>query len=254
LGIWHHNAPETPILSKNSRSVEEHAKGALLPKQQRNSDELRTPSNPYIKENELNSSCIGKIRTGGAARHQRLGLLLALSVLALTSISSAQGRDTALSFQGGIGVVNVIGQNTDLTVKLNVVRGVTPAAPWVIGALTANITSDGHISVVGRGLLLSAGDGIGTNAGASVHATLFCGPATSPTASDEAGVPLDAAGNFQINDVLTPVPELPCESPVLLIRSGAAPGQGVWFAAGIPSSGPGPSGELGKPQGLAAYP
>ena len=87
-------------------------------------------------------------------------------------------------------------------------------------------------------LLLSAGDGIGTNAGASVHATLFCGPATSPTASDEAGVPLDAAGNFQINDVLTPVPESPCESPVLLIRSGAAPGQGVWFAAGIPVSNP----------------
>jgi hypothetical protein len=185
---------------------------------------------------KLNNSCIAKIRTGAAARNLRLGFMLGLSVLALTSISSAQGA--ALRFQGGIGVVNVIGQNTDLTVKLNVVRGVTPAAPWVIGALTANITSDGHISVVGRGLLLSAGDGIGTNAGASVHATLFCGPATSPTASDEAGVPLDAAGNFQINDALTPVPEFPCESPVLLIRSGAAPGQGVWFAAGIPASSP----------------
>ncbi len=184
----------------------------------------------------MNSSCIAKIRTGAAARNLRLGFVLALSVLALTSISSAQG--TPLSFQGGIGVVNVIGQNSDLTVKLNVVRGVNPAAPWVIGTLNANITSDGHISVVGRGLLLSAGNGIGTNAGASVHATLFCGPATSPTASDEAGVPLDAAGNFQINDVLTPVPEFPCESPVLLIRSGAAPGQGVWFAAGIPASSP----------------
>jgi hypothetical protein len=50
-------------------------------------------------------------------------------------------------------------------------------------------------------------------------------------------VPLDAAGNFIINDALTPAPEFPCESPVLLIRSGAVPGQGVWFAAGIPSSG-----------------
>jgi hypothetical protein len=185
---------------------------------------------------KLNNSSIAKIRTGVLARNLRLGSLLALSFLALTSISSAQS--TALSFQGGIGVVNVIGQNADSTIKLNVVRGVTPAAPWVIAALTANITSDGHISVVGRGLLLSAGDGIGTNAGASVHATLFCGPATSPTAFDEAGVPLDAAGNFQINDVLTPVPEFPCESPVLLIRSGAAPGQGVWFAAGIPVNNP----------------
>jgi hypothetical protein len=197
---------------------------------------LRTPTNPFIKENQLKNSYIAKIRTGGAALNLRLGLVLALSVLGLNSISSAQS--TALRFQGGIGVVNVIGQNPDLTIKLNVVRGVTPAAPWVIGALTANITSDGHISVVGRGLLLSASDGIGTNVGASVHATLFCGPATSATASDEPGVPLDAAGNFIINDVLTPVPEFPCESPVLLIRSGAAPGQGVWFAAGIPSSSP----------------
>jgi len=197
---------------------------------------LRTPTNPFIKENQLKNSYIAKIRTGGAALNLRLGLVLALSVLGLNNISSAQS--TALRFQGGIGVVNVIGQNPDLTIKLNVVRGVTPAAPWVIGALTANITSDGHISVVGRGLLLSASDGIGTNVGASVHATLFCGPATSATASDEPGVPLDAAGNFIINDVLTPVPEFPCESPVLLIRSGAAPGQGVWFAAGIPSSSP----------------
>ena len=184
----------------------------------------------------MKNSCIGRIRTGRTARNLRLGTVLALSVLALTSISSAQGP--AVSFQGGIGVVNVVGQNTDLTLKLNVVRGVAPAAPWVIGALTANITSDGHISVVGRGLLLSAGDGIGINAGASVHATLFCGPATSPTAFDEPGVPLDAAGNFRINDVLTPVPDFPCESPVLLIRSGAVPGQGVWFAAGIPASNP----------------
>jgi hypothetical protein len=104
----------------------------------------------------------------------------------------------------------------------------------VIAALNATIASDGHISVEGRGLLLSAGDGIGTNAGASVHATLFCGPATSPLAFDEPGVPLDAEGNFKIDDVLTPVPEFPCESPVLLIRSGVVPGQGVWFAAGIP--------------------
>jgi hypothetical protein len=197
---------------------------------------LRTPSNPYIKENQLNYTCIGKIQTGRAARNLRLGLVLALSVAALTSISSAQS--TALRFQGGIGVVNVIGQNPDSSIKLNIVRGVTPAAPWVIAALTANITSDGHISVVGRGLLLSAGDGVGTNAGASVHATLFCGPAASATAFDEPGVALDAAGNFQINEALTPAPEFPCESPVLLIRSGAIPGQGVWFAAGIPISNP----------------
>jgi hypothetical protein len=45
----------------------------------------------------------------------------------------------------------------------------------------------------------AAVDGTGTNA------WLFCGPANSPTASDEPGVPLDAAGNFKIDDVLSPV-------------------------------------------------
>ncbi len=195
---------------------------------------LRTPSNLYIKENEMNSNRIAKVWTGGAARSLCLGLLLALSVMALTSMSSAQ--DAVLSFQGGIGVINVIGQNADSTVKLNVVRGVNPAGPWRIASLTATIQSDGHISVLGRGLLLAAGEGIGTNAGASVHATLFCGTAGSATAFDEPGVKLNAAGDFKINDFLTPVPALPCESPVLLIRAGATPGQGVWFAAGIRGS------------------
>jgi hypothetical protein len=166
--------------------------------------------------------------------------LLALSILAFTSMSFAQ--DTTLNFNGGIGVINVIGQNPDATVKFNVVRGVSPAGPWRIGSLIASIRSDGHISVVGRGLLLAAGEGVGTNAGASVHATLFCGSASSFTAFDEAGVKLDVAGNFAIDAFLTQVDgpasntfSLPCASPVLLIRSGVAQGRGVWFAAGIPS-------------------
>jgi hypothetical protein len=188
----------------------------------------------------MKNSCMAKMWTGQSALTLRLGLVLALSVLTFTGISSAQGLGASLRFQGGIGVDNVIGQNPDLTIKQNVVRGVSPAAPWVIAALDATITPDGRISVMGRGLLLSAGDGIGTNAGASVHATLFCGPAASPTAFDEPGVPLDAAGNFKIDDRLTPVPDFPCETPVLLIRSGAVPEEGVWFAAGIPMNPSGP--------------
>jgi len=186
-----------------------------------------------------------KTWTGLAARNLSLALLLAVSVLALTSVSFAQTavQDTTLTFKGGIGVINVIGQNADSSVRLNIVRGVRPAAPWVISSLNATITADGRISVVGRGLLLSAGDGVGTNAGASVHATLFCGAAGSATAFDEPGVPLTAAGDFKIAGFLRSISadantrfSLPCESPVLLIRSGATPGQGVWFAAGIPSN------------------
>jgi|SRR5215469_452841 len=205
---------------------------------------LRTLSNlRYSKENEVKNTRNSKTWNGAAARNLRLGLLLALSVLALTSMSFAQNA-TTLSFQGGIGVINVIGQNNDATVRFNLVRGVNPAGPWRIASLAATIQADGHISVVGRGLLLAAGEGIGTNAGASVHATLFCGAAGSATAFDENGVKLDAAGNFAIDDFLTPVQPtgavsfvLPCESPVLLIRSGTKPGEGVWFAAGIPSTG-----------------
>jgi hypothetical protein len=118
------------------------------------------------------------------------------------------------------------------TVNLNVVRGVSPGAPWRIANLEAEISSDGHIKVVGRGLLLASGNGIGTNAGQSVHATLFCGPAASAIAfnSNPAGVALEADGDFRIDDVLSSVPPTPCDSPVLLIRNVG----GVWFAAGIP--------------------
>ena len=53
--------------------------------------------------------------------------------------------------------------------------------------------SDGHIRVVGRGLLLANGNGIGTNGGASVHATLFCGAAdATATPFDSPAVALEA--------------------------------------------------------------
>jgi len=162
------------------------------------------------------------------------GLMVALVALALTSITWGQDN-VDVKFKGGIGVIPVTGVAANGTVNLNVVRGVNPAGPWRIADLTAVVESNGHITVRGRGLLLAAGNGIGTNAGASVHATLFCGPAATATAFDEPGVPLAPNGDFFIDDFLTgsvSVPT-PCENPVLLIRNGAVPGQGVWFAAGI---------------------
>ena len=161
--------------------------------------------------------------------------MMALVALALTSITWGQDN-VDVKFKGGIGVIPVTGVAANGTVNLNVVRGVNPAGPWRIADLDAVVDSNGHIRVRGRGLLLAAGNGIGTNANASVHATLFCGPANAATAFDEAGVPLAADGDFIIDDFLTgnvSVPT-PCENPVLLIRNGAVAGQGVWFAAGIP--------------------
>ena len=180
------------------------------------------------------SNRMGRFFAAGTIRNIGRTVSVALLALGVVSIASAQDRDDTLTFKGGIGVINVIGQNPDLTLKLNVVRGVNPAGPWRIADLKATIASNGHIRVVGRGLLLANGNSIATNAGASVHATLFCGSATAATAFDEPGVPLEANGDFRIDDFLSSVPPSPCASPVLLIRSGAAPGQGVWFAAGIP--------------------
>jgi hypothetical protein len=173
------------------------------------------------------------ILSGSAARTMVRGLLVALVALTITGLASAQDN-ADLKFRGGIGVIPVTGVAATGAVNLNVVRGINPAGPWRIADLFADVTADGHIRVKGRGLLLAAGNGIGTNAGASVFATLFCGPAATATASSTNRVALDADGDFRINDLLTPAPPTTCDTPVLLIRNGGA--SGVWFAAGIPEA------------------
>ena len=183
----------------------------------------------------MNNNRSKKFLGGKAAQSIIRGLLVALVALAASGIATAQSNtsdDASLKFKGGIGVIPVTGVAANGTVNLNVVRGVPPGAPWRIANLEAEISSDGHIRVVGRGLLLASGNGIGTNAGQSVHATLFCGPALTATAhnSNPAGVALEADGDFRIDDFLSPAPPTPCDTPVLLIRNVG----GVWFAAGIP--------------------
>jgi hypothetical protein len=182
----------------------------------------------------------GNFRNGTVAGHMVRGLLVMLVALAATAFTSAQtgfdntsNQQPGLKFKGGIGVIPVTGVAANGTVNLNVVRGVSPAGPWRIADLDATVKADGHITVVGRALLLAAGNGIGTNGGQSVHATLFCGPAQTATAHDStlAGVALAPDGDFRIDDDLTPAPPSPCDTPVLLIRNVG----GVWFAAGIPN-------------------
>ena len=173
----------------------------------------------------------GKSRNDKMAGALVRGLLLALVAIAGTNFASAQDY-TVLKFRGGIGVIPVTGVAANGTVNLNIVRGVNPAGPWRIADLEADVMPDGSVRIKGRGLLLAAGNGIGTNAGASVFATLFCGPADSATAHNSGRVALDPDGDFRIHAVLTPALPATCDTPVLLIRNGA--GSGVWFAAGIP--------------------
>src|SRR6266850_712281 len=117
----------------------------------------------------------------------------AISIAAFTYAlpAGADDRDDRLvRFEGGIGVVPVSSvagtQNANGTfpdVNRNDVRTVPPAGQvWVISRLSADVRTDGRISVEGRGLLLAGGNGIGTNAGASGFATLLCGTAQHSTA------------------------------------------------------------------------
>jgi hypothetical protein len=147
---------------------------------------------------------------------------------------SANADDRLVRFDGGIGVIPVSsGQGTAATatvVNRNLVRGVQPPGQiWVISSLKADVRTDGSIRVDGRGLLLGGGNGIGTNAGQSVRATLICDNVAAPQLFDSGLVPLEADGDFRIDDVLTPAVPAVCASPVLLIRNPA----GSWFAAGI---------------------
>jgi hypothetical protein len=174
-------------------------------------------------------------KTGFAGWNSTMTYLVMLAVVALAAagVASAQ-ENNELEFRGGIGVIPVTGVAGTGAVNLNIVRGVLPGNPWRIADLEAQVRFDGRIKVFGRGLLLASGNGIGTNAGQSVHATLFCGPAATATAHNTtlAGVAIGPDGFFRIDDMLTPPPPTPCTTPVLLIRNVG----GVWFAAGIPEA------------------
>lgn len=152
---------------------------------------------------------------------------------------AAAGDESLARFKGGIGVIPVSSaagvanaDGSSPSVIRNVVRGINPPGQiWVIADLRADISVDGRIRVSGKGLLLAGGNAIGGTGGQSVFATLICEAAPPFTLHNTTltGVPLEQNGDFEIDDVLTPLPT-ECASPVLLIRNVA----GAWFAAGIP--------------------
>lgn len=169
-------------------------------------------------------------------------LFVAILTIIVGGIFASFGMadDTLVEFKGGIAVIPVSSaagtQNADGTfpnVNRNVVRTVNPPGQiWRIDDLKAKVKTDGSITVDGNGLLLAGGNGIGTNANASVFATLIC-EATAPFTlrnTNLAGVALAVNGDFHIDDVLLPAPPPQCASPVLLIRNAA---NQAWFAAGI---------------------
>jgi hypothetical protein len=151
---------------------------------------------------------------------------VSISFLAAATATPALADNTLVHFEGGIAVIPVASVNASGFATSNVVLGVPPGRlPWVISGLTADVQAGGRVFVDGRGLLLAGGDGIGTNGGQSVEARLFCGG----VAHDTRVVPLQANGDFVIDDNLSPGPPSPCNNPVLLIVNSS----GAWFAAGI---------------------
>ncbi|HET7401099.1 MAG TPA: hypothetical protein VFJ62_04930 [Usitatibacter sp.] len=163
---------------------------------------------------------------------------LACTLFLLASAPLCASADNAIAkFKGGIGVDPISSAPgpgpTAATVNRNIVRGVQPPGQlWTISDLAAVVTDDGRISVSGKGLLLAGGNGIATNANAKVFATLICEAAAPFTerSTDLGGVALEANGDFNIEDVISPI-ATDCASPVLLIRNAA---NLAWFAAGIP--------------------
>jgi hypothetical protein len=176
-------------------------------------------------------------------------ILALLFLLAVIVPASAYAQAPLVRFDGGIGVdpvaavagtgvIDANGNNVFPDVIRNdftrgTVRVPPGGRPWVIARLTADVKTDGRISVDGRGLLLAGGPNLSTNGGQSVRAMLFCGNDQFQT---DPAVALDANGDFRIDDVLMPVPPTtvalppnPCDHPVLLIVSAG----GSWFAAGI---------------------
>jgi hypothetical protein len=153
-------------------------------------------------------------------------LLASLLVFVMVAIAQSALAQNLVRFSGGVGVIPTGSANTT-------VRGVAAAGQiWVIRDLAADVKQDGSIRLDGRGLLLASGNAVGSNANASVIATLFCAnDGNIQHSSNLAGVPLEVNGDFRIDDTLSPALPNPCTSPVLLIRSA---GSGSWFAAGIP--------------------
>ena len=213
----------------------------VIQKTQKQNSNMKRKNSPHSVLSEAQSpsarrEAIDYRETAAVGRRsflRKLGIAGALSamVLALLVASSAMAQDIIARFNGGIGVIPV--SSAGPPPVANVVQGIQPPGqPWVIRALSAEVKSNGRIHVEGRGLLLAGGNGIGTNGGQKVFATLICGTAVSSTPVANA-VPLAADGDFTIDDVLSPAPPLDCDNQILLIRSATVTGN-PWFAAGIP--------------------
>ena len=111
-------------------------------------------------------------------------IMAGAAALAFLGYSTAGLADDRLvRFEGGIGEIPVSTPATP-----NVVRGVSPGGqPWVISRLSADVRSDGRISVEGRGLLLACPDPPGRSRHAAFDVALEVRDRDRGGSSDPAG-------------------------------------------------------------------
>ena len=126
--------------------------------------------------------------------------------------------DTLVKFKGGIGVhpvsnvtVTLVGtrlSRLSLSTRTLSAALTPPVSSGVIDKLDATVKTNGDIKVKGKGLILAGGNNAGRATGQSVFATLICEAAAPFTerSTNLTGVPLSADGDFEIDDVLTPLP------------------------------------------------
>src|SRR6478736_9848651 len=130
---------------------------------------------------------------------KKISMLIAL-VFVMGAIAQSALAQNLVRFSGGIGDIPTGATNTT-------VRGVAAAGQiWVIRDLAADVRENGSIRIDGRGLLLGAGDAVGSNGNASVFGTLFCAnDGNMPHSTKLEGVPLEVNGDFRIDDKLSPL-------------------------------------------------
>src|SRR3984885_1549128 len=131
---------------------------------------------------------------------KKISMLIAV-VFVLGAMAQSALAQNLVMFNGGIGDITT--GSTDTTVL-----GVPAAGQiWVIRDLTAEVRVGGLIQVDGRGLLLGAGNAVGTTAGPRVFSKLFCpkGRNIQPN-SNEGGGQLQLNGDFPIQGSLSAAP------------------------------------------------
>jgi hypothetical protein len=109
---------------------------------------------------------------------------------------------------------NVIGSTPGATIG-GVVSG---GAAWVVKEGEASVSSNGHVRVEVKGLLLAA---TGTTPVTMVGATRVCGGSGGAPAAVVAAVtpsPFSTTGNAQIDQLVT-LPTPACVGPVVLVRA-----------------------------------